>query len=128
MERSYTITELSVEFGVTNRTIRYYESIGILTPQRNGQKRIYSTSDRVTLELVLRGKRLGFSLSESKEIIALYDAPQGEIRQLKLLIQKLNDKRIELLEKRKDVNTALSSMNSYSAKCRYRLKELESKS
>ena len=128
MERSYTITELSVEFGVTNRTIRYYESIGILIPQRNGQKRIYSASDRVTLELVLRGKRLGFSLSESKEIIALYDAPQGEIRQLKLLIQKLNDKRLELLEKRKDVNTALSSMNSHSAKCRYRLKELESKS
>ena len=107
MERSYTITELSVEVGVTNRTIRYYESIGILIQQINGQKRIYSASDRVTLELVLRGKRLGFSLSESKEIIALYDAPQGEIRQLKLLIQKLNDKRLELLEKRKDVNTAL---------------------
>jgi|TARA_B110000014_G_C19898283_1_gene464734 DNA-binding transcriptional MerR regulator len=127
MDPSYTISELSTEFGVTNRTIRYYESIGILIPQRNGQKRIYSSSDRVTLELVLRGKRLGFSLSESKEIIDLYGASEGEIRQLKLLIQKLNDKRFELLEKRKDVNTALSTMDSYSAKCRKRLKELESK-
>ena len=127
MDPSYTISELSTEFGVTNRTIRYYESIGILIPQRNGQKRIYSSSDRVTLELILRGKRLGFSLSESKEIIDLYSASQGEEGQLKLLINKLNDKRLELLEKRKDLNTALATMDSYSAKCRKRLKELESK-
>ncbi|MAQ55626.1 MAG: MerR family transcriptional regulator [Rhodospirillales bacterium] len=126
MEPSYSISELSNEFGVTNRTIRYYESIGILIPKRNGQKRIYSSSDRVTLELILRGKRLGFSLSESKEIIDLYSASQGEERQLKLLINKLNDKRLELLEKRKDLNTALATMDSYSAKCRQRLKELES--
>ena len=78
MEQTFSIAELAREFEVTPRTIRYYEAEGMLAPDRKGQRRIYSTRDRVTLALILRGKRLGFSLAEAKEIIELYDAPQGE--------------------------------------------------
>ena len=81
MTQTFSISELAREFDVTPRTIRYYEAEGMLDPERQGQRRIYSPRNRVTLALILRGKRLGFSLAEAKEIIELYDAPQGEAQQ-----------------------------------------------
>ena len=124
MAQTFSISELAREFNVTPRTIRYYEAEGMLTPVRQGQRRIYAPRDRVTLSLILRGKRLGFSLAEAKEIIELYDAPQGEAGQLRALLEKLANKRLELEAKRLDAETALVSMDEYAARCRDRLQEL----
>ena len=125
MTQTFSISELAREFDVTARTIRYYEAEGMLAPARQGQRRIYSPRDRVTLALILRGKRLGFSLAEAKEIIALYDAPQGEAGQLRVLLDKLADKRRELDAKRRDAETALANMDEYAGHCRDRLNQLE---
>ncbi len=125
MTQSFSISELAREFDVTPRTIRYYEAEGMLAPARQGQRRIYSWRDRVTLALILRGKRLGFSLAEAKEVIELYDAPQGEAGQLHLLLDKLADKRGALEEKRREAEKALANMDDYAARCRERLHELE---
>jgi DNA-binding transcriptional MerR regulator len=125
MERTYSISELADEFDITPRTIRYYESEGLIDPAREGQKRIYSARDRVRLALVLRGKRLGFSLAEAKEIIDLYAAPHGEVGQLRTLLEKLDAKRAMLEEKRRDLDAAISNMDSYAARCRVRLNDLE---
>lgn len=125
MSETFSISELAYEFDVTPRTIRYYEAEGMLAPARKGQRRIYSPRDRVTLALILRGKRLGFSLAEAKEIIELYDAPQGEAGQLRLLLDKLADKRQALEEKRRDAETALANMDEYAGRCRDRLNQLE---
>ena len=125
MTQSFSISDLAREFDVTPRTIRYYEAEGMLEPLRQGQRRIYSLRDRVTLALILRGKRLGFSLAEAKEIIDLYDAPQGEAGQLRLLLDKLADKRGVLEEKRRDAENALANMDDYAARRRGRLAELE---
>ncbi len=125
MSETFSIADLAREFEVTPRTIRYYEAEGMLAPERRGQRRVYSPRDRVTLALILRGKRLGFSLAEAKEIIELYDAPQGEAGQLKVLIDKLADKRDALEAKRRDAESALASMDDYATRCQDRLKELE---
>ena len=125
MTETFSISELAREFDVTPRTIRYYEAEGMLDPDRKGQRRIYSPRDRVTLALILRGKRLGFSLAEAKEIIELYDAPQGEAHQLRVLLDKLADKRRDLDAKRLDAELALASMDEYASRCRDRLSELE---
>lgn len=126
MERTYSISELSSEFDITPRTIRYYESEGLISPDRAGQKRIYSARDRVRLALVLRGKRLGFSLAEAKEIIDLYAASHGEVGQLRTLLAKLGEKREMLEQKRKDLDASITSMDRYAERCRERLDELES--
>ena len=125
MAQTFSISELAREFDVTARTIRYYEAEGLLSPARQGQRRIYSPRDRVTLALILRGKRLGFSLAEAREIIELYDAPQGEAGQLRVLLEKLADKRLELEAKKRDAETALTSMDEYAERCRQRLRQLE---
>lgn len=125
MAQTFSISDLAREFEVTPRAIRYYEAEGMLEPQRRGQRRIYSLRDRVTLALILRGKRLGFSLAEAKEIIDLYDAPQGESGQLRLLLDKLADKRQMLEAKRRDAESALANMDNYAARCRDRLLALE---
>ena len=125
MEQTFSISDLAREFDVTPRTIRHYEAEGLIAPARDGQRRIYSGRDRVRLALVLRGKRLGFSLAEAKEIIDLYSAPQGEAFQLRTLLEKLDEKRAILEDKRRDLDAAISNMDKYAARCRDRLAELE---
>ncbi len=125
MERTYSISELAREFEITPRTIRYYEDEGLILPDRVGQRRVYSAGDRVRLALVLRGKRLGFSLSEAKDIIDLYSAPQGEAGQLQTLLEKLETKRELLEEKRRDLDATIANMDRYAARCREQLAELE---
>tara|TARA_A100001037_G_scaffold216894_1_gene194736 strand:+ start:150 stop:548 length:399 start_codon:yes stop_codon:yes gene_type:complete len=127
VEQTFSISDLAREFRVTPRTIRYYEAEGLITPGRDGQRRIYSGRDRVRLALVLRGKRLGFSLAEAKEIIDLYSAPQGEAFQLRTLVEKLDEKRALLEDKRRDLDGAITNMDKYAARCRDRLKELENR-
>ncbi|QFU01892.1 HTH-type transcriptional regulator ZntR [Halomonas sp. THAF5a] len=102
--RQYTIGELAKMFEVTPRTIRFYEQEGLLAPRREGQKRIYNEKDRVRLKLTLRGKRLGFSLGEIREVVMMYDAmPDGNARQLRRLLEILADKRANLERQLEDI-------------------------
>jgi DNA-binding transcriptional MerR regulator len=125
MTRTYGIAELAREFGVTTRTIRFYEDQGMLSPLRDGQRRIYRPRDRTRLKLILRGKRLGFPLSEVREIVDLYDAPHGEDAQLHRLLAKIAERRHELEAKRQDIEASLQELDTVAKNCRDRLKELE---
>lgn len=102
-EPHFTISELAREFGITTRAIRFYEEKGMLTPARNGQRRIYSVSDRVRLKLILRGKRLGFSLDESRELIDMYDPAHGNVDQLQSLAEKIEVKEVQLQRQLRDI-------------------------
>ena len=95
-DHTWTIAELSEEFGVTHRAIRFYEDRGLITPQRRGTQRIFHARDRVRLELVLRGKRLGFGLEEIRRIIDMYDSAPGEAGQLRYLLDQITVRRAEL--------------------------------
>ncbi len=125
MSETYGIGELAREFGVTARTIRFYEDLGMLTPLREGRKRVYRPRDRVRLKLILRGKRLGFSLAETREMIELYDTPEGEAGQLRLFRDKIAERRAELESKRRDIAAALADLDRADERCRARLGELE---
>ncbi|PCI72814.1 MAG: MerR family transcriptional regulator [Gammaproteobacteria bacterium] len=108
---TYSISELSKEFEITPRSIRYYESEGLISPQRQGSQRIYHRGDLIRLQLILRGKRVGFSLSEIREIINLYDSPKGEQKQTTLLIGKIEERRDALYQQQKDIKTMLSELD-----------------
>ena len=117
MSTVYSIGELSREFGVTTRTIRFYEDQGLLSPAREGQSRIYQPRDRVRLKLILRGKRLGFSLKEIKNLIELYDAPEGEGAQLRSFIEKIRARRGELQAQRNDIEQVLDELDTLEQRC-----------
>jgi len=119
------IGELAREFDVTARTIRFYEDEGLLAPERHGQARRYSPRERVRLKLILRGKRLGFSLAEIKEILALYDGAPGEAGQLRHFLGKIAERRRQLEQQREDVELTLAELGSVEARCQARLGELE---
>ena len=102
MTESFTITDLAQEFDITTRAIRFYEDQGLLSPQRKGQQRIYAPRDRTRLKLILRGKRLGFSLSEVGEMIELYDTESGESGQLNLFLDKIRERRAALRGSRRN--------------------------
>ena len=120
----HTISELAEEFEITTRTIRFYEDEGLLRPKRNGRQRIYSKRDYVRLKLILRGKRLGLSLSEISDIIELYDSDQGELGQLDSFLQSIRERRTILKQKRADIDTTLSELQRIERRCRTRLKSL----
>ncbi len=113
----YSIGDLSREFGVTTRTIRFYEDQGLLSPTRNGQNRIYQARDRIRLKLILRGKRLGFSLKEINKLIELYDAPEGEAEQLRSFIEKIRARRTELLVQKDDIEQVLDELDTLGRRC-----------
>ena len=115
---TYSISDLASEFDVTTRTIRFYEEKGLLKPQREGTRRIYSPSDRTRLRLILRGKRLGLSLDESAEIIGLYGSPGNNRRQLQMLIGKIEERRTDLRRQQLDLQTMLEELADAEAKCR----------
>lgn len=117
MSKTYTISELSQEFGVTTRTLRHYEDQGLVTPAREGVNRIYSHRDRVRLKLALRGKRLGFSLSELRELFRLYDLANDERRQLAEFAVKLERRRAQLEQQREDVEVMLNEINFFANQC-----------
>lgn len=120
-ERTFSISDLSREFDVTARAIRFYEDKGLIAPMREGQRRIYTPRDRVRLMLILRGKRLGFSLSEIKDILDLYDTDMGESRQLELLLSKIGERRDALVAHRRDIDLTLSELDSLETECRQHL-------
>ena len=123
MTTSYTISELAREFGVTNRTIRHYEDEGLLSPRREGMNRLFGTRDRVRLKLALRGKRLGFSLAEIRELFNLYDLARGEKRQLQEFLTKLERRREQLAQRREDIEVMLNEIAFFEAQCRKLLTE-----
>ena len=100
---TYTISELAKEFDITPRTIRFYEDQGLLAPARDGQHRIYSSGDRVRLKLIIRGKRLGFSLAESKDVISMYDPSGSNKRQLEVMMTIIDESRQRLQQQMKDI-------------------------
>src|SRR5690348_1712523 len=99
---TWTIAEIAEEFGVTHRTVRYYEDVGLISPERRGTVRVFHPRDRVRLQLVLRGKRLGFPLEEIRTIVDMYDQQPGEAGQLRYLLGQIGDRRVELEERRRD--------------------------
>jgi DNA-binding transcriptional MerR regulator len=114
---TYSISELAGEFDVTTRTIRFYEEKGLLSPRREGTRRIYSAADRTRLRLILRGKRLGLSLDESAEIIRMYGTPGNNRRQLEKLIEKIREKRLELQRQQQDLEVVLRELADAESKC-----------
>ena len=113
LARSYTITELGEEFGVTARALRFYEDEGLIGPERRGTARIYSHRDRARLAWILRGKRVGFSLGEIKEMIDLYDVGDGRRVQRQVTLERCLD-RIALLENQKrDIDAHIHELNQF---------------
>ena len=122
MSITYSISDLSREFGVTTRTIRYYEDQGLLNPTRAGVNRVFSSRDRVRLKLALRGKRLGFSLAEIRELFELYDVSRDERRQLEQFLERLERRRALLVQQREDIEVMLNDIDFFAKQCRHILK------
>jgi DNA-binding transcriptional MerR regulator len=114
---SFGIRDLTREFGVTARTIRHYEEIGLLSPERRGQTRVYSPADFTRLKLILRGKRLGLSLEESRQIIQMYDPAAGNRPQLERLLARLREQRDALLARRRDLDAMLRELEDAETGC-----------
>jgi len=117
MSETWGIAELSAEFGITTRTIRFYEDKELLSPERRGQRRVYHPRDKVRLQLIMRGKRLGFSLDEIRAMIDLYDADPTETAQLQLFLDKLRERKAHLLGQRDDINAVLSEIETRETQC-----------
>jgi DNA-binding transcriptional MerR regulator len=113
-----SIAQIAEEYGVTHRTVRFYEDRGLITPERRGTRRVYHPRDRVRLGLILRGKRLGFSLEEITRIIDMYDDQPGEAGQLRYLLAQIEDRRIDLEQRRQDVLAALGELAELERRCR----------
>lgn len=113
-----TITELAQEFDITPRAIRFYEDKGLLTPQRAGRNRVYAQRDRTRLKLTLRGKRLGLSLQEIKQLVDMYDSPSDTVPQLQAFLQVLSVHRALLEQQREDIEITLTEIAQHEARCR----------
>lgn len=117
MTKQYSIRDLAEEFDVTTRTLRFYEEKGLLNPSREGQNRVYSAADRTRLKLILRGKRLGLSLDESSDVIAMYDPAGGNKKQVQTLIDKIRQKRSQLQQQQKDLELMLLDLSDAEQRC-----------
>ncbi len=124
MNKYYSITELTREFGVSTRTLRFYEDEGLIHPERRGRTRLFRAADRRLLQEILRGRRIGFTISEIREIINVYKEPPGELGQLKLMMKRIDEKRDELRQKRKDIDETLDELNNAEEACLTRLAEI----
>ncbi len=117
MTEAWSITELAEEYGVTLRTIRHYEDVGLLSPERRGTTRVFHARDRVRLALILRGRRLGFSLDEIATIVNMYDEQPGEEGQLRYLLEQIEVRRADLLQRRRDLEETLAELDRVQSRC-----------
>lgn len=117
MPITYTISDLARELDVTPRTIRFYEEQGMLAPDRRGQERVFSPRDLVTLKLILRGKRIGFSLAECKELIDLYDPSSGNRKQLETFMSKIAARRAQLEQQLLDIQQMQLELDTAEERC-----------
>ncbi|EED36058.1 transcriptional regulator, MerR family [Luminiphilus syltensis NOR5-1B] len=122
--KTFTISELAREFDVTTRTIRFYEEKGLLHPSRQGQHRIFGKQDRATLELILRGKRAGLSLEESREIIDMYDPAGDNYEQYQFLLNKVNQRQAQLEAQLEDIKALLNGLEEVRKRCNRALKKI----
>jgi DNA-binding transcriptional MerR regulator len=120
-EQHFTISQLAGEFGITTRAIRFYEEKGLISPRRSGQQRLYSAADRVRLKLILRGKRLGFTLEESRDLIDMYDPRHGNVEQLQRLLQKIEDKEALLQRQLRDIAGMQRDLDEVRQRCKQAL-------
>ena len=118
----FSITDLCKEFETTTRTVRHYEDIGLISPSRRGQTRVYSPADRTRLRLIIRGKRLGLSLEDSRQIIDMYEPGKTNIEQLNSLISAIRQQRTKLEQQLDDINNLLKDLNKAETNCLKALK------
>jgi DNA-binding transcriptional MerR regulator len=124
-QRTWTVGELAEEFGVTTRTLRFYEAEGLISPERVGERRIYHARERIRMRLILRGKRFGMTLAECREIVDMYDgAATSEKRQLETLLARLDEIAGDLRERQADLRSTLAEVDDVAKKCQERLDEL----
>jgi DNA-binding transcriptional MerR regulator len=122
MDVTYTISELATEFDITPRAIRFYEDQGLLSPTRSGSTRVYAHRDRTRLKLTLRGKRLGLSLQEIKDLVVMYETPQDTVPQLKKFLAVLAAHRAQLAQQQQDIADMLDELTQHETKCKKLLK------
>ena len=115
---NYSIGDLSKELDITTRSIRFYEDQGLLSPSRRGQTRIYNQRDKVRLKLILRGKRLGFSLAETGRLFELYDADKSSAKQLSSMMELITQKRNDLKQQLDDINAVLIELDDLGNSCK----------
>jgi DNA-binding transcriptional MerR regulator len=123
-QRTWTIREVAEEFGVTHSTVRHYEDLGLISPERRGTQRVYHRRDRTRLGLILRGRRLGFPLEEIRTIIDLYDRPRGKASQLEYVLGQIDERRTDLEQRRRDLEDALTELDEFERRCREDLDRL----
>ena len=123
---TYSISDLSKEFDITTRSIRFYEDQGLILPMRKGQTRIYNQRHRVRLKLILRGKRLGFSLAETGRLFELYDADNSSAKQLATMMEIIAHKKLELHQQLDDIKAVLIELDDLEKNCLKTLDQLES--
>ena len=121
---TWTIAEVAEEFGVTHRTVRHYEELGLISPERRGTQRHYHRRDRTRLGLVVRGKRLGFPLEEIRTIIDLFDVPRGRRTQLEYVLAQIDERRTDLEQRLRDLQDAMTELGEFERSCRADLQKL----
>ena len=121
---TFKISELAKEFDITTRSIRFYEDLGLLTPERKGNTRIYNGRDRIRLKLILRGKRLGFSLADIKELFELYDTDQST-EQLNYKIRLIEEKKAALQQQANDIQAVMMELNAAQLRCQNTLRSMK---
>jgi len=115
---TWSIGQVAAEFGLTHRTVRHYEELGLISPERRGTARVYHRRDRTRLALIVRGKRLGFPLGQIRTIIDLYDAPRGQAAQLEYVLAQVDERRADLEQRRRDIDDALKELDAFEQSCR----------
>ena len=122
--KTLTIAQVADEFAVTHRTVRHYEELGLISPERRSTVRIYHRRDRTRLNLILRGKRLGFPLEEIRTIIDLYDEPRGQASQLSYVLDQIHARRADLERRRSDIEDGLKELDDFEGRCQSDLRAL----
>jgi DNA-binding transcriptional MerR regulator len=123
-KHAWSIRDVADRYDLTLRTLRHYEDLGLLRPDRIGVARRYGPRERIRIELILRGKRLGFSLDEIAVIVNMYDEPPGEAGQLQYLIEQCDVRRADLAQRRRDINATLRELDRVEQRCREELARL----